>query len=103
MDCPKCQGAGLVEAGTDSHYLPCEYCDGAGKIVTNEEWFDSLPTEEKARNLSRINFCMEIGCQDCPASDECNPNFINCRENITNHSNRELWLMWLREKHHVPV
>ncbi len=104
MDCPKCQGVGMIEVGTAfTHYFPCEYCDGTGKIVTNEEWFDSLSTEEKARQLRGIHFCTEIRCNDCPVADECCFSVLNCRENGTVHSNHELWLMWLREKHHVPV
>ena len=51
MKCPRCGGSGkyMREIGG---YRTCNYCDGTGEIVqTNEEWFCSLPTEEKAKWL----------------------------------------------------
>lgn len=51
MKCPKCGGSGWDVV----HGFNCVSCDGKGEIeVTNEEWFCSLPTEEKAKFLRQI-------------------------------------------------
>lgn len=30
--CPKCEGAGFIDAGPDSSTYDCEACDGSGRI-----------------------------------------------------------------------
>ena len=51
MKCPKCGGKGLYNHIAD-YYVRCNKCNGTGKIEqTEEEWFCSLPTEEKAKWL----------------------------------------------------
>lgn len=55
MKCPICCGEGSVPYQLDDDLFDetvCEYCDGEGEIMTNEEWFTSLSTEEKARFLA---------------------------------------------------
>ena len=52
MKCPKCDGSGEMQIcemgfiGKDE----CDKCHGKG-YLTNEEWFDGLSTEEKAKWL----------------------------------------------------
>jgi uncharacterized phage protein len=61
MKCPKCNGSGW----DDENMIKCLHCHGSGEIeVTNEEWLNTLPTEEKATWLSRHSkFMYECGHQ----------------------------------------
>lgn len=55
MKCKYCDGTG--EHINDANRMTtCEFCGGTGAIkpMTNEEWFCSLPTEEKAKFLRQI-------------------------------------------------
>jgi hypothetical protein len=63
MKCPKCGGEGKYlkkERGTyDFCYKVelslCDMCHGSGEVeITNEEWLNTLPTEEKAKFLVMI-------------------------------------------------
>ena len=48
MKCKHCDGVGFFENGASQ--FKCVYCDGTGEVEqTNEEWFCSLSTEEKAK------------------------------------------------------
>ena len=54
MKCQLCDGKGEYMHAIGG-YRPCEHCNGTGKIVqTNEEWFCSLSTEEKAEHIKII-------------------------------------------------
>ena len=54
MKCQLCDGKGEYMHAIGG-YRPCEHCNGTGKIVqTNEEWFCSLSTEEKAEWLTEF-------------------------------------------------
>ncbi len=61
MLCKMCGGVGTV-SGTFyrngkyvSDTVACKWCNGTGKIKqTNEKWFCSLPTEEKAKEMCVI-------------------------------------------------
>ena len=61
--CPKCNGRGTVGYFHIDHFvdIECDRCNGSGEVsetdMTNEEWFASLPTEEKADVLNE--FVME--------------------------------------------
>lgn len=51
MKCKHCDGVGFYENGASQ--FKCVYCDGSGEVpMTNEEWFCSLDTEDKAREIS---------------------------------------------------
>lgn len=53
MKCQLCDGKGEYMHAIGG-YRPCEHCNGTGKIIqTNEEWFCSLSTKEKAHELHR--------------------------------------------------
>ena len=61
MKCPKCGGYGKylkMEQGNSCYEVGLSFCDkchGSGEIeVTNEEWLNTLPTEEKAEFLVKI-------------------------------------------------
>lgn len=57
--CEACCGSGYINFWTDDGHISmrtCRRCDGYGYIkvkqMTNEEWFCSLDTEDKAREIS---------------------------------------------------
>ena len=59
MKCPKCGGNGKeywngnVFCNTG---FECDKCNGTGEIEqTNEEWFDTLSTEEKAEVFAQLS------------------------------------------------
>ena len=61
MKCPKCGGYGKYfkkEKGNSCYVVSlslCDMCHGSGEVeVTNEEWLNTLPTEEKAGFLVKI-------------------------------------------------
>lgn len=66
MKCPRCHGTGKITewvvTDTLSEYeFPCRKCNGTGEIaLTNEEWFCSLSTEEKARFITRYGIRRQV-------------------------------------------
>ena len=66
MKCPECDGTGKVQKWFYERTgfgkcekvcgdVKCEWCNGTGELEqTNEEWFCSLPTEEKAEVLTHL-------------------------------------------------
>ena len=66
MKCPMCSGKGMVDYpmyADDEHkwqycvarMKKCDMCNGTGEVpMTNEEWFCSLSTKEKAEFLVKI-------------------------------------------------
>lgn len=81
MKCPKCGGSGWDVV----HGFDCISCDGKGEIdLTNEEWFGTLSTKEKAKWLSRHSqFMYECG------QKQVAPKIMY----------EEDWEWWLKEKH----
>ena len=63
MKCPKCNGRGTVGYFHIDHFvdIECDRCHGSGEVsevpLTNEEWFCSLSTEEKARWIAEEKLC----------------------------------------------
>ena len=54
MKCYVCNGRGYFPVSNIAAKI-CPQCDGTGEIEqTNEEWFCSLPTEEKADFLADL-------------------------------------------------
>lgn len=59
MKCTHCNGTGKRFVPTNKNAITgngytadCLFCNGTGEIeVTNEEWFDTLSTEEKAKAI----------------------------------------------------
>ena len=97
MICPKCDGSGIADmvqiSEEETDFIPCEYCEGTGEYtLTNEEWFCSLSTEEKAEVLGNIAnnayFCAING-----KTSTC----YN-RKHCTGYCNYG-WEKWLKEKH----
>ena len=84
MKCSLCDGKGeyMHQCGG---YRPCEHCNGTGKVdITNEDWFCSLSTEEKARFFA----CeFTIACDDYAYSGN--------KETW----NEKYWLEWLKKEH----
>ena len=106
--CDLCKGTGrLLEPWFDTTGLMtrftgdiCFMCDGKGTIgepMTNEEWFDTLSTKEKAKWLDKV---AENCCQIC---DEENREL--CRGNIATgckFENAKKWELWLKQPH-TPI
>ena len=57
--CQNCDGKWFYSV--DWQKVRCEVCDGSGKKpMTNEEWFNGLATEEKAKRI--INIAVNSDC-----------------------------------------
>ena len=56
MKCKTCNGTGSI------NNIQCPSCEGFGQISeqTNEEWFNGLATEEKAKRI--INIAVNSDC-----------------------------------------
>jgi len=78
MKCPYCNN-GVSIYSIPGFCWPCTICNGTGEVQTNEEWFDSLPTIEKAKLLTRL---------------DNKPSFIR-------KLNETEWEEWLKEIHNV--
>lgn len=102
MKCPTCDGKGYTYVRTEPNHITgygykriCDKCKGTGYVEqTNEKWFCSLSTEDKADWLDKI---AENCCQVC---DEKNKAL--CRSNIAigcKFESKEKWTAWLKEEH----
>lgn len=56
MICPICFGRkyDFKKDGNSGYFVECKKCHGTGivELMTNEEWFCNLDTEDKAREIS---------------------------------------------------
>lgn len=102
MKCKKCDGYGYYHIyGYFDDMLcsivkhKCELCNGTGEMpITNEEWFDTLSTKEKAEWLDKV---AENCCQICDKE-----NRESCRRNIAigcKFENAKMWERWLKQPH----
>ena len=95
MKCEECGGRGKVQRWFYERTgfgkcekvcgdVKCEWCNGTGEVEqTNEEWFCTLPTEEKAHFLSVE--CARAMCEQ--------------QLKITNRNGVDYWKMWLKQPH----
>ena len=99
MKCKICGGTGTSNTCVNGTFKPCIFCDGTGEYEpfdadieldkldsephTNEEWFCSLPTEEKADKLTDFSFWL---VPNLPTEDK--------REQI-----RKRIVEWLKKPH----
>ena len=95
MKCPMCNGSGKcyeqkiryqeIETNrTDFTLAKCHKCNGTGEVeMTNEEWFTSLSTEEKARFFDRICYS---------AWGDINSRFRDMADYTD-------WVEWLKQPH----
>lgn len=85
MRCPRCNGKRCEPDNSGSLvWRACKMCHGSGIVPdNNENWFCSLPTEEKAKVLETIIIKYLLMKQP------------KCYE-ITK---REFWELWLKEIH----
>lgn len=61
MKCKYCDGTGTTNWCVNGTFLNCPHCGGTGEVeMTNEEWFTSLSTEEKAKRI--INIAVNSDC-----------------------------------------
>lgn len=101
MKCPNCGGSGKEYSFYDGEKSVwkdsvCPTCNGIGQVnsQTNEEWFDSLPTREKAEWLDKV---AEDCCQLC---DEERREFCNkCIARDCEFENAKKWEIWLKQPH----
>ena len=77
MKCQKCGGYGKIlkkEKGKSCYEVSLSFCDkchGSGEVeITNEEWLNTLPTEEKAKVLHNF-FMARTFCHICPENNVC--------------------------------
>ena len=54
MKCPYCNN-GVSSYSIPGFHWPCTICGGTGEVQTNEEWFDSLSTSEKAKLFAKLD------------------------------------------------
>ena len=94
MKCKYCSGTG--EHINDANRMTtCEFCDGKGVIkpMTNEEWFCSLSTEEKAKWMAKhMSFCEVCEIQTC-RGDGCQ------RFDRGSMTETDAFREWLKEVH----
>lgn len=84
--CKTCNGLGKIKLMPFGYICTCAECKGTGETrdyMTNEEWFTSLSTEEKARFLEMICYS---------AWGDKNSRF----KDMADYTD---WMEWLKEKH----
>lgn len=95
MKCSYCKGRGIVVTGYGDIFK-CNICRGTGNVepLTNEEWFCSLPTEEKAKVLYNF-FMARTFCHICPENNVCDIGY-KCK-----YGNGEVedFIKWLKQPH----
>ena len=86
--CPKCKGEG--EFFWDDHcqgmFMECDMCNGTGEVqMTNEEWFCTLPTEEKAEVFANATYSTALAPMEILA--------------LGKEFEQKKWEMWLKQPH----
>lgn len=84
------QADGVCVGGECPYFKKCcsAVWDKSGEPQTNEEWFCSLSTEEKADLMSRM-----VGCSNCPIPKDgrsCMGTYSGCWHEI---------IKWLKQPH----
>ena len=109
MKCKVCGGTGTSNTCVNGTFKPCTFCDGTGEYEpfdadieldkldsepqTNEEWFDSLTTEEKAEWITnKINAKLRMALHDAELYD----GDVDEKEYM---ENEDEWVEWLKEEH----
>ena len=84
--------------------MKCPICGGTGDTTntippTNEQWFCSLPTEEKAEWFASF----DSDFYPCGIFLNCNPLcrfYKHCvKDDVIRPKNKEVWLEWLKQPH----
>ena len=86
MKCPICDGGGRITSLPSGMPVKCTRCNGTGEVEqTNEEWFDSLTTEEKAKVFANATYSTAVAPME----------ILVCGKEFE----QKKWEMWLKEKH----
>lgn len=86
MKCEYCSGKGEI-INDAMRWTSCPACGGKGFIdMTNEEWFDTLSTEEKAKKFVTL-------CKNAFEAE----NYRTKR--WKDYQNVDYWKMWLKQPH----
>lgn len=84
MKCPICDGGGRITSLPSGMPVKCTRCNGTGEVeMTNEDWFCSLSTEEKATFLA---IQIRLGVEFYRTNDE-------------RYQNHDWWVEWLKQPH----
>ena len=77
--------------------LICDVDDDIDAL-TNEEWFCSLDTEQKAEWLTNSGFltCTLRDCEDCKYYDKNND---DCIDGYEATHDKQMWVEWLKQPH----
>ena len=93
MKCPTCESCDYAKYCGATEIM--RKCDRHNKKVdmTNEEWFDSLSTEEKAKffDSNGMKYCV-CGCKECIIAEQCKSGGIR-------KTHEEMWVNWLKAVH----
>ena len=94
MKCPTCESCEYAQYCGATEIM--RKCERHNKKVeqTNEEWFCSLPTEEKAKVLYNF-FMARTFCHICPENNVCDIGY-KCK-----YGNGEVedFIKWLKQPH----
>ena len=87
MKCWVCDGLGVTYKSRRSAFPKetCTRCNGTGEIQTNEEWFNTLSTDKKARVLNNIHWDIQ--------------NYKDDHIEIENDDLSNFYMAWLKAVH----
>ena len=90
VNCAKFRGCNLSSPNVNE-------CADYKEILTNEEWFCKLSTEEKAEWLSKIK--QPFPCSTFLKCDKSCGLSTQCRGDDVEPTDKERWVEWLKQPH----
>ena len=101
MKCPTCESCEYEQYCGATEIM--RKCERHNKKVeqTNEEWFTSLSTEEKAEWFGKWHSFSCVFCKHWRNGCVYNHNQVLCAIE-EGKSNKELWMEWLKQSHTLP-
>lgn len=95
----KCDSCKFVDGCVDYGWGECKkFTQKPSELITNEEWFCQLTTEEKAKWLTNSGFltCTLRDCEDCKYYDK---NSDDCIDGYEATHDTQMWVEWLKQPH----